>query len=504
MAETISFVGNICNGHYKLKIDLTVNQNLDSNTSNITAQIYLINDWALNISERNESQNYITIDGVKYNFATSAVTTTGVHLLATVNANSINHNTDGSKYINISCYFAITATISGTYYSNISANTTVTLPPIIMVSTLSFDTFTIGEICYINIAKANSDFTHTVTYCWGDTSESGLINNKGYKEVIAHRTNESVISWIPEEKLTGIYPNSASGIGTFICDTYNGNTKVGTKTYSFVCNFSGNIKPIITDFTAEIDNSHNNTANSFGICIQGISKVKLSCNATGANNSSIISYSISGGYTSSVTSMPYIGDAINQSGNVSFECVAVDSRNRKSQPCFTEIQVYSYSPPEISSFTVERDADDNSKINIKVIYSYSKLEDKNSASAVLYYKKSSETEWVQYGKILNDTLITLQGFKTEDSYNFKVVVTDTLLSRIQEERFISTIKVLLDFRAGGKGLGIGKIAESDSMEVGMPVKFMDSIYIYNSTGESYTLEDYIKLVVNNMEEIKYE
>ena len=89
--------------------------------------------------------------------------------------------------------------ISGTYYSNISANTTVTLPPIIMVSTLSFDTFTIGEICYINIAKANSDFTHTVTYCWGDTSESGLINNKGYKEVIAHRTNESVISWIPEE-----------------------------------------------------------------------------------------------------------------------------------------------------------------------------------------------------------------------------------------------------------------------------------------------------------------
>ena len=60
---------------------------------------------------------------------------------------------------------------------------------------------------------------------------------------------------------------------------------------------------------------------------------------------------------------------------------------------------------------------------------------------------------------MNDTLITLQGFKTEDSYNFKVVVTDTLLSRIQEERFISTIKVLLDFRAGGKGLGIGKIAE---------------------------------------------
>ncbi|MCM1220289.1 MAG: DUF859 domain-containing protein, partial [Lachnospiraceae bacterium] len=122
MAETTSFSGSICNGHYKLKIDLNVNQNLDDNTSNITAKIYLINDWSLNISERNESQNYIMIDGVKYNFSTPSVTTTGTHLLATVNSDSINHNSDGSKSVNISCYFAVTATISGTYYSNISAN----------------------------------------------------------------------------------------------------------------------------------------------------------------------------------------------------------------------------------------------------------------------------------------------------------------------------------------------------------------------------------------------
>lgn len=498
MAEMTSFSGSICDGHYKLKIDLTINQNSDNNTSDITAKIYLINDWSLNISERSESQNYIIIDGVKYSFVTPAVTTTGIHLLATINSNSINYNVDGSKSINISCYFAIAATISGTYYSNISANTTVTLSPIIMASTLSFDTFTIDEICDINIVKANPDFTHTITYCWGDTSEFGLVNNKGYKEIITNKTTESIILWTPEEKLASIYPNSTSGIGTLICDTYNGNTKIGTKTYSFICNFSSSIKPIITNFTVEVDNSHNDIANSFGICIQGISKLRLLCNVIGANNSSIISYSLSGGYTTSVTSMPYTGDIINKSGNVSFECVAVDSRNRKSQPYLTDIQVYPYSPPEILSFTVERDVNDNSKINIRVIYSYSEVEDKNSASAVLYYKKSNETEWNEYGEISNNSWIGLEKFSTEESYNFKVIVTDTLLSKIQEERFISTMKVLLDFRAGGKGLGVGKIAESDSMEVGMPVKFMDSVYIYSSTGESYTLEDYIKLIVNNM------
>lgn len=498
MAETISFSGSICSGHYRLKIDLNVNQNSDDNTSNITAKIYLINDWSLNISERSESQNYIIIDGIKYNFATPAVTTTGTHLLATVNSNPINHNDDGSKSVNVSCYFAITATISGTYYSNISANTTITLSPITMTSTLSFDTFTIGEICDINIIKANSDFTHTITYYWGDTSETGLINNKGYKEIIADKTIETVISWLPSEKLASIYPNYTSGVGTLICDTYNGNIKVGTKTYSFVCNFSSDIKPVITSFTVEPDNSHNEIVDSLGMCIQGISKIRLSCNATGVNNSSIVSYSISGGYTASLTSMPYTGEVINKSGNISFECVAVDSRNRKSQPYFADIQVLPYSPPEILSFIAERNSTDNSKVNIKVRYSYSDIEDKNSALAVLYYKKSNETEWTEYGEILNDSLIELENFSTEESYNFRVIVTDTFLSRIQEERFISTMKVLLDFKAGGKGLGVGKIAESDSMEVGMPVKFMDSVYVYSSTGESYLLEDYIKLIVNNM------
>lgn len=498
MTETTSFSGSICNGHYKLKIDLTVNSNSDNNTSNIIAKIYLINDWSLNISERSESQNYITIDGIKYNFATPAVVTTGTHLLATINSNPISHNDDGSKSVNISCYFAITATISGTYYSNISVNTTATLPPIIMASTLSFDAFTIEEICDINIEKANPDFTHTITYYWGDTSKSGLENNKGYKEIIINKTSENMVTWIPDKKLVSIYPNSTSGIGTLICDTYNGNTKVGTKTYSFICNFSSIIKPVITDFTVEADNSHNNIADSFGVCIQGISKIRLSCNAAGVNNSSIMSYSISGGYTASVTSMPYIGEIINKSGNIFFECIAVDSRNRKSKPYLANIQVYPYSPPEILSFTAERNSNDNSKINIKVIYSYSEVEDKNSASAVLYYKKSSVTEWTEYGEISNDSPIELENFETEESYNFKVIITDTLLNKTQEERFISTMKVLLDFRSGGKGLGIGKIAESDSMEVGMPVKFMDSIYIYSSTGESYTLENYIKMIVNNM------
>ena len=83
-------------------------------------------------------------------------------------------------------------------------------------------------------------------------------------------------------------------------------------------------------------------------------------------------------------------------------------------------------------------------------------------------------------------------FEDISSYNFKIVVTDALSQSAQEESFISTLEVLLDFRAGGKGLGIGKICESDSMEVSLDAKFFGAIYI----GEQ-TLEDYIKSLISS-------
>lgn len=54
-----------------------------------------------------------------------------------------------------------------------------------------------------------------------------------------------------------------------------------------------------------------------------------------------------------------------------------------------------------------------------------------------------------------------------------------------EEAFISTTEVLLDFRAGGKGLGIGKICESDAMEVSLDAKFYGGIYINDVPLDEY-------------------
>ena len=86
-------------------------------------------------------------------------------------------------------------------------------------------------------------------------------------------------------------------------------------------------------------------------------------------------------------------------------------------------------------------------------------------------------------------------FDEEHSYNFRVRIEDFIGNAAQDESFISTASVLLDFRAGGKGLGIGKIAETDSLEIALDTVFMGDVYV-QSGASKIPLATYIKNIIN--------
>ena len=141
MASNGSFSGSIHSGHYVLRVDWTQTKNVSANTSTITANVYLVNDWSLSISGR--SDNSITIDGTAQTFASPSIGSTGSHLLGTV-SQTVNHASDGSKSLTISAVFNIRATLSGTYYGSITASATITLdsyrgPPRYLPPTLPWD-----------------------------------------------------------------------------------------------------------------------------------------------------------------------------------------------------------------------------------------------------------------------------------------------------------------------------------------------------------------------------
>lgn len=407
---------------------------------------------------------------------------------------TVTHNTNGAKSFTASVQAAV-------YESSItcSGSQSFTLNNIPRASSISVGTLTMGQAGTITISKAAPELTHTITYAWGDVSEAGIASGKGYREVIVTKTSASSVSWTPPAKLANIIPYASSGIGTLICDTYSGNTKVGSKSINFTCKVPDSAKPTVNTVNVTVDNSANSVIAGWGLYVAGYSKAKVTASASGSYGSKITGYAINGGYSTNVNgeTLNYTGGKLNQSGELSFSVTATDSRGRSSAARISSnITVYPYSVPSISVFSAERSAADKTKVTVRGDWDFSGVNGKNSASAVLHYKLQSAQEWTQYGSITKGTAVTLTPtFPEEASYNFRLVVTDAAGNKSESTASISTGEVLLDLRAGGKGLGIGKVAESDALEVGIPSKFFGSVSLKNSAGTLVTISKYILDIV---------
>ena len=156
----------------------------------------------------------------------------------------IPHDTDGKKTFTIS-------TFTGWLYpsNNYSADATeFELTTIPRASAISATDANIGSSSSIGINSAVDSFTHTVTYSFGN--KNGTIKTK---------TSEKNFLWdIPTSFFEEI-PNASSGTVTLTCNTYNGDTLIGTttKTMTVTVPTSGTYDstPVITSATAVDTNS---------------------------------------------------------------------------------------------------------------------------------------------------------------------------------------------------------------------------------------------------------
>ena len=281
--------------------------------------------------------------------------------------------------------------------------------------------------------------------------------------------------------------------------TYNGSTQIGsTSSTTFTVSVPSNVIPTLRGLTVTVDNSANSVVAGWGLYVVGYSKAKLVASASGIYGSSISSFVLSGAYTGTVngSSLNYTGGVLSSSGQKTFSVTARDSRGRVSTALSQSITVYAYSQPVVTAFVVERGTTDAKKVTVRANWSFSSVNGKNAATATLYYKRSTSSAWTAYGEISQNTSTTLTvDFDEEHSYNFRVRIEDSIGNAAQDESFISTASVLLDFRAGGKGLGIGKIAETDSLEIALDTVFMGDVYV-QSGASKIPLATYIKNIIN--------
>lgn len=454
MASSGSFSGSIHSGHYVLRVDWTQIKNVSANTSTITANIYLVNDWSLSISGR--SDNSITIDGTAQTFASPSIGSTGSHLLGTV-SQTVNHASDGSKSLTISAVFNIRATLSGTYYGSITASATITLDSIPRASSVSAANATMGAATSISISRASSSFTHTLTYTFGSATGT-----------IATKTTSTAVSWTPPVSLASQIPKAVTGTCTITCTTYNGSTNIGSKTCTLTLTVPASVKPTITSLTAaRVDGD---VPSSWGIYVQTKSKAKLTINgASGSYGSTITAYSISGGgYTSTASS--FTTGFLNSSGTITFSATVTDSRGRTSAAATVSITVQAYAPPSFQSYLSQRCLssgtinEDGTYIRGLLTFQFSSCGGKNTVSGSIKYKRTTVSAWTTVSAVFTSGAAVVfggGGISTEYSYDVQYTLTDAF-SSVSIQDIISTAAVVMDFKQGGKGVAVGKVAEKDN------------------------------------------
>ena len=221
---------------------------------------------------------------------------------------TIPHNSDGSKSFTIS---AVSGWIyyNGDYYG---AAKSFTLPTIPRASSVSCSTADIGSNATISISRASSSFTHTLSYAFGDLTGT-----------IATKTSSTSVSWSLPTTFYAQIPNAKSGTGTITCDTYNGSTKIGSKTCSFTATVSeSESKPTLSPTASDSNTTTVALTGDSSKFIKYYSNAAVATGAAARNSATLKSQKIVCGAKSLATA----SGTINAVESGSFTFSATDSR----------------------------------------------------------------------------------------------------------------------------------------------------------------------------------
>ena len=349
-----------------------------------------------------------------------------------------------------------------------SASLTPTRIPRATTPTLSATTTEMNKSVTINCPRASSSFTHTLKYTFG--SGSGTIGT-------GIGTSKS---WTVPLSLANQIPNATSGSGTITCDTYNGSTKIGTKSITFKTTVPSTVVPTISSVTLSDPKGYLST---FGGYVQNKSQLKVQVASSGAYSSTIKSVSITAFGITGATN-PYTFTSITSSGTKSVSVKVTDTRGRTAttSKAFT---VLSYSNPTISKLSASRCNSDGSPNDegayIKINYECSilTLNNSNSKNILLRYKPQTSSSWtnlLNVSEYSRNTYIISQA-DINNAYDVSLKLTDSFGS-VEKIWKVSTAFTLMDFNESGKGVAIGKVSQGDFFEVNMPLETTSTI---NST-----------------------
>ena len=228
-----------------VSLSMTITQNSQSaanNTSNVTVAVKA--SWTGgSYNATGQCHGYITIDNVTYNFTgltfNKGASMSGSETIMTETVN-VEHGSDGKKTLYCSASFS-TYVSSGT----VTTSGSLELTAIARASSVTLSTTTpkMGDSVTISVNRASVLFTHTLRYKFG--SASGTIS----------KTVSSSHKWTVPTSLAAQISGKLSGTGTVYCDTYSGETKIGTTSVAFTATVPDASKPTLSKTSVQMGSS---------------------------------------------------------------------------------------------------------------------------------------------------------------------------------------------------------------------------------------------------------
>lgn len=447
-------------GNLQLEISSAWNkQDIGNNTSTINIYVRLIANGYARVFGAGDKTLTILIDGK----------TVGTYKVdASINPGQskdlksadfvVSHYSDGTPPPG---YISAKLDIGFAEYSWASVGEYVHLPTIPRASSIETSDGVIGGNINITINRAVSSFKHAIKCVWN-----------GKTTVIANDVDTSFAWTIPKDFANDI-PNSESGRGTLIVETYSGDKKIGEKSTDFTATVPDEVKPTLTGFTL----TDTNTAAASVVpgeqaFIQILSNIKVNFGqATGAYGSTITGYyaEIVGKNQSTTTQGGSLG-IMNYTGNVAIRARVTDSRGRTSNTIEKTVNILEYFAPilnfdvvrsgaQSSTLTITRNAkvaplaiDNVQKNQMKLTFKVAQFGsddykvDTGSASGI----------WTTVSSLTNSSA-NLQGEYAANSSWTVLGILEDKFTRTPFSAVVTTEKVAISYSKDR--IGFGKIAE---------------------------------------------
>lgn len=445
-------------------------QSVADNTSTISWNLQLISTTSGRIDSTASKNWSVTVNGTKYSGTNTVGIANNTTKTLASGSTTIAHNSNGTKTFSYSFSQQFSITFSGASIGTKSGSGSGTLTTIARKSSLTASNGTLGTAQTLTVSRQDSDFTHTITYKCGSATGT-----------IASKSSNTSISWTPPLSLASQAPSGTSVSITLTITTYSGSTSIGSNTKTI----SGAIPSSVVPTVSIAVSDPMGYSGTFGGYVQGMSKFKIDVTDSGSYGSTIKTRKTTAD-GKSYTATTITTGVIAGSGSLTIKTTVTDSRGRTATASKT-VTVLAYSAPKITSLAVNRcDASGNSSSSgayLSVVFSSSitALNNKNTASYSVQYRKTSETSYTTQtlsaytGNYSVSGGVFVFAADTASTYDIILTVADSLGDITKTATGASIFKLWSAFKQG-LGFAFGKIAELEGIfDIGFKTRFSGGI-----------------------------